>query len=226
VSHSIPALPNPVLNPEVCSEPALSSWPALEVRQQMRSEFLRYGAAVLGPPALPISVHQALLQESHSLQHRQGWRLYAEHVPGEISQDSSRAYLGPAARAFLLSASVRDLLYCVTGCQLEPGWSASCYTYYGPHQYMGEHCDKHDVCRIALLLYLDVTWPSELGPGPGMTLHVFRGDNSSTGLSTRITSRGNRLVILNGAVQAHLRPRLTLGEQLVLLAGCYRLTET
>jgi hypothetical protein len=87
---------------------------------------------------------------------------------------------------------------------------------------MGEHCDKWDCCRVALLVYLDVTWPVGQLPGPGLQLHVFRGDNSSSEFVAKVTAKPNRLVILNGAEQAHLRPAVGYGESLIMLAGCYQ----
>lgn len=191
---------------------------------RLQIEFHNRGAAVLGPPALDTGSLASLLEEALAQRRNASWSLIAEQCPGEISQNNLRAHLGPQARSFLSSASVLTSLEQVTGHRLVPSWSASCYTYYdGPGQHMGEHCDKREACRIALLVYLKTTWPLDAYPTTGLQLHVFRGDNASSELLVRITGLSNRIVFLNGAEQAHLRPELDVGENMTMLAGCYRL---
>ena len=191
---------------------------------RLRMEFLDRGAAVWGPPALSHDTHMNLLGEALAQQRDASWSLIAKQCPGEISQHNVRAHLGPHARSFLLSASVLAYLERVTGHRLAPSWSASCYTYYDePGQHMGEHCDKKEACRIALLIYLQTIWMPGVQPSAGLQLHVFRGDNAASGLLLRITGLSNRIVFLNGAEQAHLRPALAAGEHMTMLAGCYRL---
>lgn len=193
---------------------------------RLRDEFVQRGVAVLGPSALPQALHDGLLAEARFQRIHAHWSLVAEDKPGEISQDNVRAYLGVQARSFLSSDTVLALLREVTGRTLRPSWSASCYTYYdGPGQHMGEHCDKRDACNIALLTYLEARWAGSHGPGSGLQLCVFGGDNSSTPLLARVSARANRIVILNGAEQAHLRPPLAAGESLVMLAGCFALSD-
>lgn len=191
---------------------------------QLRIEFRDRGAAVLGPPALDPDMHVTLLDEALAQRRNASWSLIAERCPGEISQNNLRAHLGPYARGFLSSAPVLAYLEHVTGHRLVPSWSASCYTYYdGPGQHMGEHCDKREACRIALLVYLKTTWAPDAYPTTGLQLHVFRGDNAASELLVRITGLSNRIVFLNGAEQAHLRPALAAGEHMTMLAGCYQL---
>jgi hypothetical protein len=193
---------------------------------RLRMEFSSRGAAVWGPPALDPHMHARLLDEALAQRREASWSLFAHRCPGEIAQDNLRAHLGPHARGFLASASILAMLESVTGHRLVPSWSASCYTYYeGPGQHMGEHCDKREACRIALLAYLHSTWAPGAQPTPGLQLHVFRGDNAASGLLLRITGLSNRIVILNGAEQAHLRPALAMGECMTMLAGCYRLAD-
>ena len=199
--------------------------PAVAVAR-WRDEFAARGAAVLGPPILDPALHASLAGGARRQCAHASWSLVAEGQPGEIAQDSLRAHLDPAARAFLADEATLDLLYEITGQRLEPSWSASCYTCYGPGQHMGEHCDKAEACRIAMLTYLDATWSPRAGPGTGLQLHVFRGDNAASELLVRITSLPGRIVVINGAQQAHLRPRLALDESLTMLAGCYRRAST
>ncbi|ARO86674.1 hypothetical protein EBAPG3_002165 [Nitrosospira lacus] len=190
---------------------------------RLRMEFLDRGAAVLGPPALGHDTHANLLNEALAQRQNASWSLVAKQCPGEISQHNLRAHLGWHARSFLSSASVLASLEHVTGHRLAPSWSASCYTYYdGPGQHMGEHCDKKEACRIALLVYLQTIWMPDVQPSAGLQLHVFRGDNAASGLLLRITGLSNRIVFLNGAEQAHLRPALAAGEHMTMLAGCYQ----
>ncbi|MBM3740627.1 MAG: hypothetical protein FJW39_33175 [Acidobacteria bacterium] len=185
-------------------------------------QFAARGVAVIDA-ALPTPLWEALRAEAGAERQAKAWSLKSSGNPGEINQENLRGHLGPVARAYLSSADTAGLLLGVTGRPLEPSWSASCYTYYDiPGSYMGEHCDKFDACRIALLTYLDVRRPEGQPPGPGLQLHVFRGDNSGTELVARITARSNRVVILNGGEQAHFRPPLGQGESVVMLAGCFR----
>jgi hypothetical protein len=193
-------------------------------RHRLRAEFRERGVAVLTEPAIETALWLELREEAHIQRGRDSWRLQSLYNAGEISQDNMRGYLGPRSRAFLSDSQTCGLLYEVTGRQLRPGWSASCYTYYdAPGFYMGEHCDKVNACRIAMLVYLDARWPAGRNPGPGLGLHVFEGDSSASPLVARITAHDNRVVILNGAAQAHFRPPLGMGESLVMLAGCYEM---
>lgn len=209
------------------SGPAIDSHMALHIDPmslaRLRMEFLDRGAAVLGSPALDPETHANLLNEALAQRRDASWSLVAEQCPGEISQRNLRAHLGSHARRFLASSSVLAYLEQITRYRLVPSWSASCYTYYdGPGQHMGEHCDKKEACRIALLIYLQTTWTPGLQPTAGLQLHVFRGDNAASGLLLRITGLSNRIVFLNGAEQAHLRPALAAGEHMTMLAGCYQ----
>lgn len=200
--------------------PALPVGP-LEI-EALRESFARVGVAVLGPPALSPSRHLRLLEEATANFLAESWLLTGSTSRGEINQATVRGHLGPTAREFLGSLEVAEILRAVTGLTLTPGWSATCYTYYrGPGQFLGEHCDKPESCRIAMLIYLDVRWGPTGRPSPGVGLTVYRGDNSSSGIAAQVTARANRITIINGANQAHERPPLDEGESVVLLAGCF-----
>lgn len=188
----------------------------------LQRQFAQTGIAVSGPPALSHPVWQGLYREARLQLRERSWSLTGQRTQGEIDQNNRRAHLGPMARNYLLSPAVRDLLGRVTGASLTPRWSASCYTFYqGPGQHMGEHCDKRDACTFALLTWLHVRWPASRLPGPGLQLFVCCGDRAETGLVARVSSHSNRIAILNGAEQAHFRPALAVGEEVVLLAGCF-----
>lgn len=190
---------------------------------QLKRQFTDSGVAVLGPPALPDDLWSGLYTEARQQLVTASWSLTGCHSQGEIDQDNRRAHLGPIAREYLTSPAIRRLLLTLTGERLDPSWSATCYTYYhGPGQRMGEHCDKADACAFALLTWLQASWPVGRRPGPGLQLMVYQGDNSATGLSARVTTRSNRVAVINGAHQAHCRPALATGESLTMLAGCFR----
>ncbi len=204
--------------------PPAGIFPAID--PQDLAGFRLQGAAVLGPPALAPGLHAALVEEAWAQSRDASWALTGEQAAGEIGQNNRRAFLGPIARDLLASSEVLTLLRRTTGLALKPSWSASCYTFYtGPGQHMGEHCDKFEACRIAMLVYLESEWPDGAPPGAGLMLHIFEGDNAATPLRLRITSRANRVVLLNGAHLAHLRPPLADGERLAMLAACYALAE-
>jgi|ERR1700752_2603508 len=191
---------------------------------QLRTSFVQRGVAVLTEPALEPDCWRELCDEARQQRSKEAWHLFAEKNTREISQDNMRGFLGPAARALLSSSSTQSLLYAVTNISLAPSWSASCFTYYDvPGSYMGEHCDKYNECRIAMLIYLEAQWPEKRGPGPGLGLYIFEGDSSRTPLAASVTSYPNRIVILNGANQAHVRPPMAGGERLFMLAGCFKL---
>jgi hypothetical protein len=192
--------------------------------ERLRAEFGERGVAVLQEPALETDHWRALCEEARAQRDGAAWHLLSDDAPGEIRQDNMRGYLGPRARSLLASRGTLSLLRAVTGHSLAPSWSASCYTYYDrPGSYMGEHCDKYDACRMAMLVYLDARWPAGQLSGPGLRLYVFEGDSSRTPLAAQVTAHANRVVILNGAAQAHVRPPLGAGESLLMLAGCFRM---
>ena len=190
----------------------------------LRVSFVQRGVAVITEPALERACWRELCEEARQQRSENAWHLLSQQNPTEISQDNMRGYLGPAARTLLSSSSTQSLLYAVTNISLAPSWSASCFTYYDlPGSYMGEHCDKYNECHIAMLIYLEAQWPEKCGPGPGIRLYIFEGDSSRTPLAATVTSYPNRIVILNGANQAHVRPPMADGERLIMLAGCFKL---
>lgn len=180
------------------------------------------GCAAWGPPGLLPGPFAALQREAAAQLRDQAWTLTGERRHGEIAQHNRRARLGPVARAYLASEAAVALLHAATGEWLQPSWSASCYTRYGAGEFMGEHCDKPEACAYTLLTYLHAAWPPGQPPGIGLQLIVYRGDNAGTGEAARVSSLPGRVVMVNGARQAHVRPPLAPGESLCLLAGCYR----
>ena len=195
--------------------------------RDLRADFAERGVAVLTEPALETRLWRSLCGEARAQRDAASWHLFSKSNADEISQDNMRGYLGPSARALLAGRGTRALLHAVTRRRLEPSWSASCYTYYdAPGSHMGEHCDKYDACRIAMLIYLEARWPEGRISGPGLRLYVFEGDSSRTPLAAQVAAHSNRVVILNGAGKAHIRPPLAAGESLLMLAGCFRVVSS
>lgn len=191
---------------------------------QMHTEqFRRQGVTTFGPPALTQRWYRALLAEAREQITQSSWLLSSSCQQGEIQQNNRRAHLSETARRYLASEAVFSILRRVTSKALAPAWSASCYTQYiGPGEHMGEHCDKPDACTYNILTYLDARWPEASLPSSGLSLFVFRGDNSNTGIAAKISAQSNRVVLLYGSRHSHMRPALQKGESLLLLAGCFR----
>jgi hypothetical protein len=189
----------------------------------LRESFAQRGVAVLTEPALKTDWWRKLCEEARGQRLKAAWHLLSERNAGEISQNNMRGHLGPNARGLLASSRTRSLLHAVTTRRLKPSWSASCYTYYDKAgSYMGEHCDKYEACRIAMLVYLEAQWPEGRSPGHGLRLYVFKSDSSQAPLAASVTAHPNRVVILDGASQAHVRPPLAEGESILMLAGCFQ----
>ena len=92
-------------------------------------------------------------------------------------------------------------------------------TYYEqPGQFLGEHTDKRQNCRYAMLVYIDVT-RSSTGLTHGTGLHIRLAE--SDGTTMVVTAAANRIILLNGSSLAHWRPPLGPGERVSLLAGCF-----
>lgn len=190
----------------------------------LRESFVERGVAVLTEPAMNADCWRELCEEARQQRSEAAWHLLSKSNPSEINQDNMRGFLGPAARELLASSSTRRLLQAVTKMSLLPSWSASCFTYYDvPGSFMGEHCDKYVDCRIAMLVYLEADWPKQQCPSPGLRLYVFEGDSSRTPLAASVTAHTNRIVIIDGANRAHVRPPMAEGESLLMLAGCFKL---
>jgi len=188
---------------------------------QLAADFAATGAAVIGPPALDRAVFDAVVAEARTERAVSGWRLPSPGHESVANQITMRAQLGPVTRQLMSAGATRSLIQAVTGRLVLPDWSTSCFTYYDePGSYLGFHCDNPISCTVAFLLYLEATWAGP-APGPGHQLHVCRTDIADE-VVLRITGHPGRLVILNGAEQAHGRPPLAEGESLVLLSACYR----
>lgn len=185
----------------------------------LQQQFQYYGAAVLGPAAIEPALFHRLQQESQQQYHDVSWPLQSNGVKNKVNEDTQRAHLGPISQA-LMQIAGETLVPQVTQQQVEPGWRASCFTYYQrPGQYLGLHTDQKRDCAIALLITVDAQWNT--APGPGLQLHVYE-DDTPQNLQIRITSRPNRLIILNGSQRSHQRPPLAPGESVAVMCGCYR----
>lgn len=189
----------------------------------LRRDFAHQGFAVFGPEAIDPDLHERLVIESKLQRGVSAWDLVGDGSAGSMSQDNTRAQLGPLARFLIASSAMRGFLWAVTGHPVIPGWSATCLTFYDQvGQYLGHHRDKVDACHVAVLFYLEAVWPGQHA-GPGMQLHIERFDEDPT--PYRITARPNRIVVLHGSRLTHYRPPLASGEAVTLIAGCYALAD-
>src|SRR6476646_6808055 len=122
-----------------------------------RDRFASRGVVVLGPPALSAAVFGSLAAETLRQRTQSGWELDGTSRSGFVGQLTARAELGPAAPALLAAGSTIAALRAITGEHLRPSWAASCMTYYEqPGQFLGEHTEKQDACRYAMLVYVRV----------------------------------------------------------------------
>lgn len=187
----------------------------------LRHDFARRGIAVFGPPALNLDIYEAVAVEAAEQRKAAAWPLSGGGERGKIQEQTMRGHLGPGARELMAAGATRALIKAVTGRTVQPGWSASCFTYYDePGKYLGSHCDKEDACAVAMLSCVDARWPAGQDPGPGLQLRVYR-DRTPHDLQLKVTSLPNRIVIFAGSVLAHERPAVAKGESVTTLCGCY-----
>ena len=183
--------------------------------------FDKDGFAVLGPPALDTAQFGALRREARYQRQHASWPLNLRSGRTRTPQDNMRGQLGPVARRWLSSQRVRALMRAVSGDDVAPSWSPSCYTYYdAPGSYLGRHCDQQQLCALALLVGLDSAWPAGQTPGDGNQLWVYA-DNEAKLPSWRITTLENRIVILNGSRYPHGRPPMKAAQSVTVLSACF-----
>lgn len=193
--------------------------------EMLREAFRTEGIATFGPRALRDDVFHALVTEARTQRRHAAWRLSRPDTEKGLGEETIRAHLGPRTRELTAAAATRALMQAVTGLVTEPGWGATCLTYYErAGEFLGPHLDKPYECGVALLLYLETETLPGRACGPGMQLHVFSGSVPHE-VKMRITARPNRIVILHGSRFSHGRPPLGEGERVVLLSACHRILQ-
>jgi hypothetical protein len=190
--------------------------------ERARKRFAARGVVVIGPPAIKATLFAALVEEARHQRATSAWDLVGTDRADRVDQVTVRAELGPLARALVAADSTATTLHHITGEYIRPSWGATCMTYYEkPGQFLGEHTDKRQDCRYAMLVYVHVSH-APAGASYGTGLHVRLAD--PPGATLVVTAAANRIVLLNGSQLAHWRPPLAPGESVFLLAGCFAVT--
>jgi len=142
---------------------------------------------------------------------------------GESPYRSRIAEIGDFARSFLNSSSVAWVLRSAFGPTLILSEKASCYTYYGPGDFLSRHRDRHDACAATLIVYLEARSTDPPPLDTGLVLRVFGEEVSNqTEPSLTIPTRINTLVAGRGARFWHERPSLQSKECVIALTACFR----
>jgi hypothetical protein len=208
------------LAPDTTAAPSCGSPADLDTFAAMYQE---RGFAVIGPPALDGPLFARLQREARYKRQYASWPLNLRNGRTTTPQDNMRGQLGPVARNWLSSEPTRALMRAVTGYDVAPSWAPSCFTYYDmPGSYLGRHCDQQELCKLALLVGLDSSWPPGEAPGSGNQLWVYP-DNEAPDPTWRITTLTNRIVILNGSKFPHGRPPVKAPQRVSVLSACFML---
>ncbi len=190
-------------------------------RQRLAAALEADGFAAFGPPALPPELFEALCRDARA-QRPGGW---GQPQRPSVEHQAWRAEPGEAGRAFLHSPEVLALLQALVGEPVLPSPAGTCYTYYdGPGGHMATHLDRAIDCSFTLILYLEVEWPADAEPGPGLDLEFWPPGplpEADQPPSRRVATRPNLLLVGKGAQVPHRRPPLAAGERLVALTACY-----
>jgi len=133
------------------------------------------------------------------------------------------AGLGAVGRAFLSGHPMTELIGALFDRSLVPEMGASCYTYYGPGDFLGAHLDHPEQCLATAILYLDVVRPESPAASTGLVLHILEGDPAQGRRAPRaiLPTSAGALVLGLGSAHWHERPTLQDGEYLVAMTACY-----
>ena len=146
-----------------------------------------------------------------------------------VSRDNGEGYrarlagLGAAGRAFLSGDDMTALMGALFDVPLAPDMRASCYTYYGPGDFLGAHVDHPEQCLVTAIAYLHVIRPKRAGTRTGLELHILEGDPAIERRAPRavLPTSAGALVLGLGSVHWHARPPLQDGEHLAAMTACY-----
>jgi hypothetical protein len=132
------------------------------------------------------------------------------------------ADLGDDALSFLRSPSIAQLLNALFDEPLTLSEDASCYTFYGPGDFLSLHRDRPVECTATLILYLDAASPDPHSPLTGLSLRVF-GEHGEKAAEPRLiipTGIGT-MVVGSGSRTWHERPPLQPDERVIALTACF-----
>ncbi|MGA7181152.1 MAG: hypothetical protein WBX11_16420 [Thiobacillaceae bacterium] len=132
------------------------------------------------------------------------------------------AELGDDALSFLTSPSIVQLFQAMFEEPLVLSKDASCYTFYGPGDFLSLHRDRPVECVATLIAYLVAASPDPQSPQTGLSLRVF-GEQSEKAAEPRlvIPTRIGTLVVGRGSRFWHERPPLQPGEHVIALTACF-----
>ncbi len=173
----------------------------------------RRGIVMLEPPAVEASLFSDITREAHEAL-LASWLCENDGASGP-AQRNRRAPLGPITSRFLadhMAKRIGDLVRKPASFSA----SASCFSYYGPGDYLSRHRDRAGQCALTFLLYLDVAHSDP--PDSGEYLHVVSQAGEDPLL---VRSRPNRGVLMRGADIDHWRPRLGPSTRVSAVTACF-----
>ena len=130
------------------------------------------------------------------------------------------ADLGNSGRAFLADKQMLQLLRSLFGVSLKLEGDASCFTYYQPGDFLESHLDHKELCKVTVILYLDVVHADSKTEKTGLELQIF-GELPSDRPVAVIPTRAGSLIIGLGSANWHKRPTLQNGEFITAITACY-----
>ena len=140
----------------------------------------------------------------------------------ECQYQARLASLGGYGSAFLAGQGITQLLDTTFDLSLTLEKDASCYTYYQPGDFLDPHLDHSEVCKVTVILYLDVVHTRKQTDKTGLELHVF-GDSLSDADKPKVVfpTRTGSLIIGLGSINWHKRPTLQEDEYVTAITACY-----
>lgn len=131
--------------------------------------------------------------------------------------------LGDAGRDFLSGNSMAKLMEALFCVPLVLERDASCYTYYGPGDFLGAHVDHAEQCVVTAILYLDVVRPDPPSERTGLELCILGAEPAGSQRAPRAVfpTEIGALIVGLGSAHWHERPVLQDGEHLTAITSCY-----
>lgn len=188
-----------------------------ETQLSLRASVGEYGFAYL-ENALGDELKAALRAEAAA----QSGNAHSAIESRAIPYKARIADLGDDALSFLRSPSIMQLLNALFEEPLTLSEDASCYTFYGPGDFLSLHRDRPIECAATLIMYLDAASPDPQSPWTGLSLRVF-GKHGEKAAEPRliIPTRIGTMVVGSGSRYWHERPPLQPDERVIALTACF-----
>ena len=169
--------------------------------------------------ALDDEIMASLLAESNMKQ--SSARKAKENDP--ISYQASLADIGDTALSLLRSPFIYQILQMISDESLALTAEASCYTYYGPGDFLSAHRDRFPECAVTVIVYIYAASPNSDSPNTGLSFRVYNEKSADkSNLRAIISTRVGSLVVGRGSYVWHERPPLQEGEYVTALTACFR----